>query len=54
MFWILLLLWMFDIITFRKAIGIWILWILSFAVLYFVTGTVVYSFFAGLFSCIGV
>ena len=54
MFWILLVLWVFDVITFWKAVGIWLIWILVNAILYSISGALLYSAFAGLFvSCVG-
>ena len=54
MFWILLVLWVFDVITFWKALAIWITWILVNAIIYGFSGALLYSAFAGLFAgCIG-
>ena len=54
MLWILLLLWMFDVITFWKAVGFWFAWLLVNAILYGISGALLYSAFAGLFtSCLG-
>ena len=54
MFWILLVLWALDIITFCKAACIWLLWILVNIILYGISGALLYSAFAGLFtSCLG-
>jgi len=51
MFWILLILWIFDVITFWKALGIWVLWLLVNTILYSLSGALLYSaivtFFAG-------
>lgn len=50
MFWILLLLWAFDVITFWKALGFWFLWILFHVVCYSLFGAVLFNTFAGLFA----
>ena len=54
MFWILLVLWVFDVITFWKAVGIWLIWILANVILYGISGALLYNAFAGLFTgCVG-
>ena len=50
MFWILLFLWVFDVITLWKALGIWFLWIMLHIVWYCVFGAVFFNTFAGLFA----
>ena len=54
MFWILLVLWALDIITFWKGVVIWLLWVLVNVILYGISGALLYSAFVGLFiSCLG-
>ena|GEM_PF-4567809 len=44
MFFFLLLLWMFDVISFWKVIGYWFCWVAINVVAYILVGAVYYSF----------